>query len=723
MADRRMIRGIILRAFIGLTLASTITTILAAQLLRDDANERAMLHGDFVVASNLTTRDGRRTMWRDVPSIPVHDAVFRSGTPYQGRAEIDDASYFANDGPVSDKLDPFGGGIISFLKQVDLIRRIGEERATIFFTFLAFLFSIGVVFLTILRFLLRELAQGRKRLEETNRRFDTALANMNQGLMFFDAGARLILANRRYCELYGLPPEAVRPGMSSAEIMELRRVRGTHPRMDNASYLTLFTDNTEGHKIADMNIELADGRIISLHKQTTPEGGSVTTHEDITQRHFNEERIAFLANHDLLTNLPNRMLFHTFMEEAITRTMANQGFALFYLDVDQFKAINDTLGHWVGDQLLQALAERLSRGLPQECFVARLGGDEFAIIHPNLSRPEEAADLAWRIMKVTVAAFNLGDHQVQTSLSIGITLSPKDGTNCDSLLKQADMALYRSKAEGRATFRFFEPEMNERLSRRRALEIDLRLAVEREQLEVFYQPMVAIYSGEVIGFEALLRWQHPERGLVSPGDFIPIAEESGLIVPIGAWVLERACEEATRWPDELTVAVNVSPLQFKAARVVFNVREALHVSGLAPHRLELEITESLLLKDDAANLAILHELRSLGTTISMDDFGTGFSSLSYLRSFPFNKIKIDQSFVRDIARREGSDAIIRAMTHLGHTLGMRVLAEGVETQLELDCLRDAGCENAQGYFFSPARPARELFTVMKQLGYKQSQVA
>ncbi|MFZ0729669.1 MAG: bifunctional diguanylate cyclase/phosphodiesterase, partial [Methylovirgula sp.] len=373
-----------------------------------------------------------------------------------------------------------------------------------------------------------------------------------------------------------------------------------------------------------------------------------------------------------------------------------------------FKQVNDTLGHPVGDELLRSVAERLISCVREVDTVSRLGGDEFAILQCDLERPEQAAGLARRIVEVLSAPYDIEGQPVTISASIGISVAPGDGASYDILLKNADVALYLAKADGRATWRFFEPEMDVRLQVRRALELDLRDALANEEFEIFYQPIYDLSENRISGFEALLRWHHPTRGVVSPNDFIALTEEIGLIVPLGEWVLRNACAEATSWPKHVKLAVNVSAVQFKNERLVKTVIDALKTSGLPANRLELEITESVLLANNVTTMDKLHELRNFGVGISMDDFGTGYSSLSYLRSFPFDKIKIDQSFVRMMSAKDGSLAIVRAMAALGSSLSIRTTAEGVETKEQLGWLRSVGCNEAQGYLFSPPVASREI---------------
>jgi diguanylate cyclase (GGDEF)-like protein len=397
--------------------------------------------------------------------------------------------------------------------------------------------------------------------------------------------------------------------------------------------------------------------------------------------------------------------------------MAGRGteFAVICFDLDNFKQVNDTLGHPVGDGLLVAVSDRLRTCVREVDTLARLGGDEFAIIQVGVRQPNDAESLANRIIAAFREPFDVDGHQVMAGASIGVTIAPGDSVSYETLMRDADIALYLAKTEGRGTVRFFEPEMDARIHIRRMLELDLRNAIARNEFELYYQPLVSLITNKIIGFEALLRWHHPVRGLVSPLDFIPVAEETGMIVAIGEWALRTACVEAATWPDDLSVAVNLSAVQFKQGDIIATVEAALALSGLRPKRLELEITESVFLRDTVGTLAALHRLRAMGIGVALDDFGTGYSSLSYLHSFPFNKIKIDQSFVRDLLTNKESLSIVRAVTGLGKSLGIKTIAEGVETLEQLNRLRDKGCTEAQGYFFSRPRPAGELPLLIKRL--------
>ncbi|MHB2209300.1 EAL domain-containing protein [Methylobacterium sp. CM6257] len=558
------------------------------------------------------------------------------------------------------------------------------------------------------------LKEQEDRLTQTNLRLDAALDNMSQGLCLFDAQDRLMVVNRRYSEIYGLPAGAVVPGMTTHQVMSASIAVGNHPGCDLATLLRQQREAFHNGAWRTHFQELGNGRIVAIDRRKTADGGFVATYEDVTERRLAEARIAFLAHHDMLTGLPNRVALGQQIETAVAQAGRDSGFAVFAIDLDDFRPVNETLGHSVGDELLTAVGNRLTACVREIDCVARLGADEFIIVQRGIDRAEDAAVLARRIIEVVGAPYTLSSHQISVGLTIGITLAPSDGTSCEKLLKNAEVALDRGKTEARGSFRFFEPEMDARLQARRILERDLRDALTREAFEVYYQPIYSLDTDRICGFEALLRWNHPIRGFISPAEFIPIAEEMGLIVPLGEWVLRRACEEAARWPDGLKVAVNVSAVQFTSASLVTAVREALRRTGLPGRRLELEITESVLVANPGATTAILHSLKALGVRVAMDDFGTGYSSLSYLRSFPFDKIKIDQTFVRDLCIKDGTDFIVRAVIGLGASLGMTTTAEGVETEAQLAQLRAEGCDEVQGYLFSRPVPVSEVAEVIRR---------
>jgi diguanylate cyclase (GGDEF)-like protein/PAS domain S-box-containing protein len=536
---------------------------------------------------------------------------------------------------------------------------------------------------------------------------DTALNNLPQGVAMFDSNAQLVFCNQRYMEMYGLSKEKVAYGSSILQLLKHCEQVGTfadNPKDYVAKLVTFMADE----KVFNDETLLSDGRVFSVAYKPIASGGWLATHEDVTERQRAQEQIVHMARHDALTDLPNRVLLRERLEHELKRVKRGECLAVLCLDLDHFKSVNDTLGHPIGDELLKRVADRLRGCTREPDTVARLGGDEFAIIMTQLNEPTDATSLARRVRESVSRPYHIDGHQIVTNISIGISVAPVDGMDADILLKNADMALYGAKSDGRGTYRFFESEMDARMKARRNLEMDLRKALLKEQFEIYYQPLVNLENNEITALEALLRWNHPTRGLVSPADFIPIAEETGLIIPIGEWVLRTACLEANKWPDHIKIAVNVSPAQLKSRNVLEIVKSAVSTSGLVPNRLQLEITETVLMQNTFATLETLHALRKLGVQIAMDDFGTGYSSLSYLRSFPFDKIKIDRSFVQDLANGAEPLAIVHAVAGLAKCLNMISTAEGVETQQQLEALQNVGCTEMQGYLFSRAKPAKEL---------------
>jgi diguanylate cyclase (GGDEF)-like protein/PAS domain S-box-containing protein len=445
--------------------------------------------------------------------------------------------------------------------------------------------------------------------------------------------------------------------------------------------------------------------------------------EDVTERRRADEQIAHMAHYDALTDLPNRTLFRTQIERELAKTSQGEQFALLYVDIDEFKGINDSLGHHVGDELLKTVATRIRGCLKETDLIARLGGDEFAVIQTAVGSTDDVVEFVTRIHEAIRQPYQCLGHQLSSDASIGIALAPQHGTELDQLIKNADLAMYAAKAEGRRTHRFFEPAMHASAKARLTMELDIRQAMIDGGFELHYQPVINLQRNEVSGCEALLRWRHPERGMVSPAEFIPVAEDAGLINELGDWVLKTACAEAARWPDHIRLAVNVSPVQFKCATLALKITGALAASGLAPRRLELEITEAVLIRDDEAALAILHQLRAIGVRIALDDFGTGYSSLSYLKRFPFDKIKIDRSFVTDIAEAGGSSTIVQAVVNIAAERNMTTTAEGVETEQQKQMLRALGCTEMQGYLFSAAKPGPEVRKLLGASGGKAAAVA
>ncbi len=542
---------------------------------------------------------------------------------------------------------------------------------------------------------------------------ETVLNNLAQGVLLFDSETRLIFCNRRYIEMYGLSSEIARPGRYLRDLL-LQRIQAGTFTDDPDEYIVRLKEGIAAQASFNHTVHLPDGRAYSVVSKPIAGGGWLATHEDVTERLRSDGRIAHMARHDALTDLPNRVLLRERLEHELKRVKRGECLAVLCLDLDQFKGINDTLVHPIGDELLKLVADRLRGCTREPDTVARLGGDEFAIIMTQMQEPTDAASLSKRIRESIIKPYQIEGHQIVTDISIGISVAPFDAEEADPLLRNADMALYGAKADGRGTFRFFEPDMNVRMKTRRELEMDLRKALVGKEFELHYQPLVNLQSNDVNAFEALLRWNHPKRGLVSPADFIPVAEETGLIIPLGEWVLKAACYEAVDWPDHIKVAVNLSPAQLNNRNLLNVVIGALAESGMPARRLQLEITETVLLQNTFATLATLHELRKLGVQIALDDFGTGYSSLSYLRSFPFDKIKIDQSFIQDLSNGAEPLAIVQAVANLAKCLNMTSTAEGVETQQQMDLLQSMGCTEMQGYLFSRARPASEIRQFFEQ---------
>jgi len=547
------------------------------------------------------------------------------------------------------------------------------------------------------------LRERENELQAQNLRFNAALQNMSQALLLFDGAHKLSICNQRYIEMYGLSTEVVTPGCTFRTLLEHRKERGNFPD-DVEQYLTNHRAAMARGQIYSRIVELSDGRTIVVVNHPMATGGWVSTHEDITERRRAEKKIAHMARHDALTNLANRVQFQERLAQALAEIPRGERLAVLYLGLDQFKSVNDTLGHNIGDELLKIVAGRLRNTVRDIDTVARLAGDEFAIIQVNLERPTDTANLARRIGEAIRAPVDLAGQTIVTDASIGIAIAPTDGTATSDIMKNADMALHGAKAEGRGSYRFFEPEMDARMKRRRELEQALRRALAVGEFEVHYQPIVNVADNHITSCEALIRWNHPERGMIPPAEFIPIAEEIGLIVQLGEWVLRTACADAVHWPDDTKVAVNLSPIQVMNKSLVPMVVSALAATGLPATRLDIEITESVLMQNTDTTINALHQLRELGVSISMDDFGTGYSSLSCLHKFPFDKIKIDRSFISGLPESADSIAIVRAVAGLAKNLNMITTAEGVETEQQLDQIRMLGCTEMQGYLFS--RPCR-----------------
>jgi diguanylate cyclase (GGDEF)-like protein len=584
------------------------------------------------------------------------------------------------------------------------------DEIGLFLTFIVlFAIAVGALRQRNLAAATAALERSKRSLEQTNVLFDTALKNMAHGLTMFDGDQRLVVCNGRYGEMYGLPPDLTKPGTTLRAILEARVAMGACPQEAEHFVDEHLEQVAKSESCYTVN-ELRDGRIFAISHQPMLDGGWVAIHQDVTAQKKAEMQIAYLARHDVLTSLCNRAVLREKMEESLNRLRrGGSPFTLFILDLDLFKAVNDSLGHPIGDELLKVVAQRLVACLRETDTVARLGGDEFAILTTaEGDQRDVATTTANTLLEAVSAPYSFDGHRLDIATSIGIALAPEHGTDVDQLIKSADLALYKAKVAGRNTYRVFEVAMGADADARRALEIDLRNALTRDEFELHYHPIVDIRTNEISNVEALIRWPHPERGSIAPADFIPLAEESGLINPIGEWVLRRACADAAAWPPEFKVAANLSPVQFRCGNLVETISRILTDSGLAPERLMLEITESVLMQGTTENFETLHQLRKLGISIVLDDFGTGYSSLSYLRLFPFDQIKIDRSFVSELSSNADCAAIVSAVANLGRSLHIDTVAEGVETEEQLVLARAAGCTHAQGFLFGRPCPTSEL---------------
>ncbi|RWC60602.1 EAL domain-containing protein [Mesorhizobium sp.] len=557
-----------------------------------------------------------------------------------------------------------------------------------------------------------EQRRAQEDLKEQHRRFDAALANMSQGLLMYDADGKMIVRNRRFLELYNVSAADFPLGTTHRDALERLLELGIYAKIDVDSEVAKTEACLAAAKMHSAYRHLTDGRTVLVTRRPMSGGGWVVTFDDVTERRRTEERMTHLAHHDTLTGLPNRSMLRERLDLALEGTAVTP-LAIFSLDLDRFKAVNDTLGHPAGDWLLKSVAERLQRCLRGETdIVARFGGDEFVVVQFNFKGIADAEKLAKRIVEAIAKPFRDKSRDIHVGISLGIAVFPDDGNDADTLLKNADTALYRAKSEGRSLYRFFEPGMDAIVQTRRALEIDLETALSRHEFDLDFQPIMNIASGEIVGAEALMRWHSPTRGTVTPDKFIPVAEETGMIVPLGEWALRKACTAAASWPAGLRIAVNVSAVQLKSGSFARSVISALAFSGVPAGRLELEITETVLMDESDAVLKTLRQLRGLGIRIALDDFGTGYSSLGYLRRFPVDKIKIDRSFIHDLGNRDTA-AIVRTVIGLGAELGITVTAEGVETEAQLDILRGNGCTEAQGYLIGVPSKVADFQRLLK----------
>ena len=570
---------------------------------------------------------------------------------------------------------------------------------------------LTLIMLAALERILRTEARERQKADQLQR----TLENISQGIMLVTKDLQIPIINGRCGELLDLPAEFIRHPPRYDRLLEYQAERGK----PGPAELPLGLQPADpagagvGH-VAVCERLMPNGTVIEVRSGQLPDGGFVQTFTDITKRWEAEAHVARLASEDPLTGLPNRRVFRAALDQISQRPATTdeaargRNFAVFFFDLDRFKVVNDSLGHRIGDLLLQEVAKRLKSSLREADILARLGGDEFAIMVPSFESRSALERLADALTEAVAQPYEIDGYQIRSSISVGIAVGPHDGENADDLLIAANLALYAVKATGRAAHKFFESSMNRELNERRQIEIDLREAIERNQLELHYQPIISLRRNSIIGFEALARWRHPLRGLVQPGEFIPVAEDSGLILPLGEWVLAEACRTAAQWPNDIKIAVNLSPVQLSDPNLLAAIERILAESGLRPHRLALEITERIFMDDSEVTLSTLRRLKDLGVGISMDDFGTGFSSLSYLRSFPFDKIKVDRSFVSDLGEGTEHVVIVQAVVSIANALGMTTTAEGVETAEQRRFLETLGCDEAQGHFFSRPVPIDQI---------------
>lgn len=563
---------------------------------------------------------------------------------------------------------------------------------------------------------LAEALQRNQTLEQLNACFEAALNHMGRGLSMFDGEQRLVVCNRAYADIYNLPEQLTQPGSAFADILDFHLTQ-TNGRKASAESIAAWIDEhvallQKGKR--EETQALDDGRIIRVTYQPLAGGGWVDMQEDITAQRQSDEKIKWLARHDTLTEIPNRFHFRERLERQFECYDPRQGFALHWIDLDHFKEVNDKYGHLVGDGLLKSVAGRLKSSLRAGDVVGRLGGDEFVVMQVGVDREDLAERLSNRILQNLRQPHDILGRRLDTEASIGVALAPRHGQDPDALFASADTALYHAKSLGRGVASMYTPSAVEKTSATSPLKAELQHAVEREELVLHYHPIVDLREGRVSSLEALMRWKHPSRGMIPPSEFIPIAEETRDIVSMGRWALTRACADAKKWPDPIKVSVNLSAVQIECCDVYEIVTNALSVTGLAPQRLQLEITETVLMRDHERTQGVLKKLHALGVTITLDDFGTCFATLNYLRSFPFTKIKLDRSFVRDIPEQHDCLAIVKSVGDLARELNMRSVAEGVETAASLAAVHAAGYDEAQGFYFSPPVPNRAIERAMNQ---------
>jgi diguanylate cyclase (GGDEF)-like protein len=582
--------------------------------------------------------------------------------------------------------------------------------------------AAGVVLTLIVLAAMEQILRTEAGAKQKAEQLQSTLENMSQGIMLVTKDQQIPIINGRCGELLDLPAEFVKQPPSYGQLVEYQIRNGNMGNAASPDGQQLLVHQVVPVGAGQLTVSecaMRNGTVLEVRSGRLADGGFVQTFTDITKRWEAEAHVARLASEDPLTGLPNRRVFRSALDRMNQERGRRPGddrrsreFAVLFLDLDRFKVINDTLGHRVGDLLLREVAKRLKSSLRPTDGLARLGGDEFAIMIPSLESRAELQVLASRLVEAVLKPYEIDGYQIRTSISIGIAIGPDDGNSADDLLIAADLALYAVKAGGRGSYKFYQSSMSKEFNERRQIEIDLREAIERNELELYYQPIVDLRRKVITGFEALVRWHHPVNGVVAPVTFIPVAEDSGLILPLGEWVLMEACRSAARWPNDLKIAVNLSPVQFSDPNLLSTIERMLAETGLAPNRLELEITERIFMDSGEATLTTLRRLKQLGIRISMDDFGTGYSSLSYLRSFPFDKIKVDRVFVSDLGEGTEHMVIVQAVVSIANALGMTATAEGVETDEQRQILVGLGCDEAQGYLFGCPVPIADVAGVI-----------
>jgi len=671
-----------------------------------------VFQADKRITTTVENADGLSGVGTRLAPGPARAMVLDRHKSFRGLVDILGTQYYSGYDPIFDDTGLQIGILYVGIKKSEVSRTVEQARRAMLIASTATFCLIAVIFLVLGRYLTQQITLRERGLKKVNEDLAVAFDNMANGLCRWSELGTLIVANKRAADILALPPNLLIQGLSFRAFLHLRSAAGGFEDRDFEGIYSERIAWIAERKPLSIIDHQQGGRMVAIEYRPVDDGGWVNTYEDVTEREQAQARITYLARHDSLTDLANRFAFH---EHTTAALASGCDTAILCLDLDRFKDINDTLGHPVGDLLLKAVAGRLLQCVGLGDTVARLGGDEFALIQAPLRQADDAMMTAERILDTVAEPYDLDGNQVVINISVGIVFSNLGAEDPDTLLRQADFALYLAKTDGGGTYRVFEPHMHAHLQARRILEHDLRKALTDNEFEVFYQPLVHVQTGSVSGFEALLRWRHPTRGLIGPAEFIPLAEATGLIVQMGAWILCRACADAAKWPAHLKVAVNLSTIQFRGSKLLGTVSAALTAADLLPTRLELEITESAMLRDPEAAFAILHQLRALGVRIALDDFGTGFSSLSYFRNFPFDKVKIDQSFIDGIGLRPDATAIIHAVAGLATSLGIKTVAEGVETMAQFHWLANEGCDEVQGFLFSPPKPATDIFLMLTRV--------